>query len=109
MSKFLNLNSKPAVRASSLNLRDDPTDRLIDICKELGADAYLAGQDGAIYMDLKRFKDSGIEVMTQEFVHPVYPQPFGNFQSHMSVIDLLFNCGPDSLEVIRKANPSLNV
>ena len=104
LRKFLNLNDKPAVLASSLDLRDDPTDRLIDICKLLGADAYLAGQDGAIYMDLERFKDNGIAVVTQDFRHPVYSQPFGDFQSHMSVVDLLFNCGPDSLEVIRKAN-----
>ena len=106
LRKFLNLNDKPAVLASSLDLRDDPTDRLIDICKLLGGDAYLAGQDGATYMDLERFKHSGIAVIPQEFRHPVYPQPFGDFQSHMSVIDLLFNCGPDSLEVIRRANSS---
>ena len=102
---ILNLNDKPAVLASSMELRDEPTDRLIDICKLLGADTYLAGHDGAAYMDLERFKDNGIAVITQEFKHPVYPQTFGEFQSHMSVIDLLFNCGPESLEVIRKANP----
>ena len=101
----LNLKDKPAVLASSLELRDDPTDRLIDICILLGADAYLAGQDGATYMDLERFKENGIAVITQEFKHPVYPQPFGDFQSHMSVIDLLFNCGPDSLKIIEAANP----
>jgi hypothetical protein len=106
LRKFLNLNDKPAVRASSLDLRDDPTDRLIDICKLLGADAYLAGQDGATYMDLERFKDNGIAVVTQEFKHPVYPQPFGEFQSHMSVVDLLFNCGPESIKIIETANPS---
>ena len=76
-----------------------------DMSERLG-DAYLAGQDGATYMDLERFKHSGIAVIPQEFRHPVYPQPFGDFQSHMSVIDLLFNCGPDSLEVIRRANSS---
>jgi hypothetical protein len=105
LRKLLDLNDKPTVLASSLDIRDDPTDRLIDICKLLGADAYLAGQDGATYMDLERFKDNGIVVITQEFRHPVYSQPFGEFQSHMSVVDLLFNCGPESLDVIRKANP----
>ena len=106
LRKFLNLNDKPTVLASSLDLREDPTDRLIDICKLLGADAYLAGQDGGNYMDLKRFKDHGIALVTQEFKHPVYPQLYGDFQSHMSVIDLLFNCGPESINIIEGANPS---
>ena len=81
-------------------------DRLIDICKCVGADAYLSGADGVKYMDLARFKENGIRVVIQEFNHPVYPQLYDEFQSHLSVVDLLFNCGPESLEIIRKANPS---
>ncbi|MDX1779631.1 MAG: WbqC family protein, partial [Thermodesulfobacteriota bacterium] len=38
---LLKLQHKPTVVASSLTLRDDPTDRLIDICKAVGADTYL--------------------------------------------------------------------
>jgi len=43
-------------------------------------------------------------VLSQSFEHPVYPQLFHGFQSHLSVVDLIFNCGPDSAEVIRNAN-----
>ena len=57
------------------------------------------------YMDLERFKDNGIEVIIQDFKHPVYHQMFNEFQSHMSVVDLLFNCGPGSLGKICEANP----
>jgi hypothetical protein len=45
-----------------------------------------------------------VRVLTQRFEHPVYPQLFHGFQSHLSVVDLIFNCGPDSAEVIRNAN-----
>jgi hypothetical protein len=38
--------------------------------------------------------------MYQDFQHPVYPQLWGDFLSHMSAIDLLFNCGDTSLEMI---------
>ena len=102
---FLGLQQKPTVLASSLALRNDPTDRLIDICKAVGADTYLSGQDGASYMDLDRFEANDIQIIFQKFNHPVYPQLYDEFQSHLSVIDLLFNCGPQSLEIIRKANP----
>jgi len=102
---FLDLQSKPTVLASRLTLRDDPTDRLVDICKAVGADTYLSGQDGIKYMDLKRFEETGIKVITQEFNHPVYPQLYHEFQSHLSIVDLLFNCGPESMDKIREVNP----
>jgi hypothetical protein len=98
----LNLQHRPTVRASGFDLRQDPTDRLIDICLALGADTYLSGQDGTRYMDLERFQKAGIRIDIQEFEHPVYPQVFNGFQSHLSVVDLLFNCGPDSLDIIAR-------
>ena len=101
LRELLGLVHKPAVKASSLQLRDDPSDRLIDICKAMKADTYLAGQDGLNYMDLDRFEQNGIAVISQEFNHPIYPQLFNEFESHMSVVDLLFNCGPDSMDIIR--------
>ncbi len=100
----LGLDQRPAVRASDYDLREDPTDRLIDICKALKADTYLSGQDGVKYMNMERFKQSGIRVVVQDFKHPAYPQIFEEFQSHMSVVDLLFNCGPGSLEKIEEIN-----
>jgi hypothetical protein len=100
----LMLPAIPMVKASQLDLGDDPTDRLIDICRALGADTYLSGPDGTRYMDLERFRQNGIQVVFQDFKHPVYPQLFGDFQSHMSVVDLLFNCGADSLKRICEVN-----
>lgn len=104
LREVLQINTKPTVISSDLELRDEPTDRLIDICKALGADTYLAGQGGADYMDLQRFENNGIKVLTQDFKHPVYAQLFDDFESHMSIVDLLFNCGPESLQVIERAN-----
>ena len=102
---LLDLQQKQTVLASSLPLRDDPTDRLIDICKSVCADTYLSGQDGASYMDVDRFEANNIKVKFQKFDHPVYPQLFDAFQSHLSVVDLLFNCGPESVKIIKAANP----
>jgi hypothetical protein len=104
--EILGFNSKPVVRASELSLSEDPTGRLIDICKHFCGDTYLAGQDGANYMDMEQFGKSGIKVITQKYDHPVYPQCFGDFQSHMSIVDLIFNCGPESLDIIRTGNRS---
>ena len=89
------------VMASDLELREGSTERLIDTCKTLESNKYLAGKDGNKYMNLELFDQEGIEVIFQDFKHPVYNQLFGDFEPYMSAIDLLFNCGDDSLEILR--------
>ena len=89
------------VMASDLELREGPTERLIDICKTLNGNKYMAGQDGNKYMNLELFDKEGIEVIFQDFKHPEYNQLFGDFEPYMSAIDLLFNCGDNSLEILR--------
>jgi hypothetical protein len=91
----------PRLLASSLSAREEPTDRLIDLCRAAGGTTYLAGQGGPEYMELGRFRDAGIPVEVQGYRHPVYPQRYEPFVSHLSVVDLLFNCGPTSLEILR--------
>jgi hypothetical protein len=58
-------------------------------------------------MDLERFEENGLKLIVQEFEHPVYPQLFGDFHSHLSIVDLLFNCGPESMSIMREANAGL--
>ncbi|OHC01691.1 MAG: hypothetical protein A3H23_04305 [Planctomycetes bacterium RIFCSPLOWO2_12_FULL_40_19] len=89
------------VMASDLKLREEPTERLIDICKTLNGSKYLAGRDGSKYMNLEIFDKEGIEIIFQDFKHPVYNQLYGDFEPGMSAIDLLFNCGDKSLEILR--------
>jgi len=90
----------PTVCAAQIPCATEPTERLIDICRALGADTYLAGAGAAAYMDAARFERCGLRVLTQDFQHPVYRQRFDGFLSHMSVVDLLFNCGPESAGII---------
>jgi hypothetical protein len=104
--KELDLAHKPIVRASQMQLSNYPTDRLIDICQALDCDTYLAGVAGEGYMDLERFQRRGLRVIFQDFKHPEYPQLFGDFISHLSIVDMLFNCGPSSMHRIREANPA---
>ena len=100
----MGLGSKSTIRSSQLELSKDPTGRLIDICKEVNAEIYLSGQDGVKYMEVERFEAHGIQVVIQDYHHPVYPQMFKGFESHMSVVDLLFNCGPESLNILSDAS-----
>lgn len=101
LTRCLRISTR-VVLASELDGRhEDPDLRLIGLCRELQADTYLAGAGGRAYMNLERYRTAGIRVIFQEYHHPVYPQLFGGFEPALSVLDLLFNCGPRSLNVIR--------
>lgn len=90
-------------RSSEEQWSAEPTERLIEICRWAGADTYLAGAGGLHYMRLDRFQQEGIRVLRQEFESPTYPQQYGRFEPNLSIVDLLFNCGPKGLEIMRSS------
>ena len=91
---------KRIVRASDLNVKGESTRLLVSIVKAVGGDVYLSGFGGAKYQEEELFKQEGIELQYYEFNHPVYPQLWSDFVPNLSIIDLLFNCGPESLDII---------
>ncbi len=102
--EILGINTK-IVRASDYMVSGSSTQRLVNLCKLFGADTYLSGASGPEYMDMSLFKENNINVIVQDYKHPVYVQVSGKakegFVPCMSVIDLLLNCGSKSLEILR--------
>jgi hypothetical protein len=93
----------PIVRASSLNLSGQKTDRILSMCEALGASSYLSGRGGSTgYLDTDQLARAGVVTIWQHFEHPVYPQryPHVGFVSRLGFLDILFNCGPDSVSLI---------
>lgn len=98
--RFLGIPRTPE-RTSSLGIAGESTQLVLAMCKGVGADTYLSGAHGRDYLDVAEFEKQGIRLLFQDFVCPVYPQCWpGPFIPNLSVLDLLFNCGPDSLKVI---------
>lgn len=101
----------PVLRSSDLPIAGAKSEMVLSLCKAVGADTYLAGMGGSReYLDVEAFERAGIKVVFQQFEHPRYPQiPDGGFASGLSVLDLLFNCGPhgrkllDEGEAVREA------
>jgi hypothetical protein len=92
----------PARLASTLAVDDeDPTGRLVALCRALGADTYLAGGHGTRYMEATRFTQAGIRVLHQTYTHPVYAQQHGDFVPFLSGLDLLLMHGDASLAILR--------
>lgn len=89
-------------RASELPVFSGKVRLLIEICHYLKVNAYISPVRAANYIEQDNiFESEGISLVYQQFEHPVYAQMYGEFISHMSAIDLLFNEGPKSLEIIR--------
>lgn len=95
------------VKSSELNVKGKGTERLINICKELSVGVYLSGPGCEGHkVDVGEFEKENIKVKIRDFNNPKYPQLFvdNGFLSYMSIIDLLFNCGPKSLEIIQSSS-----
>ncbi|MEK7388076.1 MAG: WbqC family protein [Elusimicrobiota bacterium] len=87
--------------SSKLGCAGAATDKLLSICKTLGATEYLSGISGKEYLEEAKFKDAGINVRYQDFHHPIYTQRFEPFIPALSSFDLLFNHGPQAAKILR--------
>lgn len=99
--------SSPArmVRSSGLVLDyDGSLDHLVKLVRCVGGTRYLTGTGrGALrHLDQSAFAREGIEVVFQSFVHPEYPQRWGEFVPNMSIADMIFNCGKQSEKTLLK-------
>jgi hypothetical protein len=77
-------------------------DRIMFLLKKLGATHYVSGTgEGSMkYINEQEFKENQIELRWQHYSHPRYVQLFGEFKENMSVLDLIFNRGKDSREIL---------
>jgi hypothetical protein len=92
--------------AAGHDFQGQKSDLALDMCRKLGADVFIFGALGREYADTASFTAANIKVAFQDYVHPVYPQRLPGFTPNLSVIDLMFNCGPDSLEILMSGNIS---
>lgn len=89
----------PILKSSELGIEGTKSDMVLNLCREVGADSYLAGSGASkAYLDTAAFERAGIRVLWQEFEHPRYPQhpTAAEFVDRLSVLDLVFNCGDRS-------------
>ena len=87
--------------ASDLAVPGRATERLVNLVRAVGGDRYYSGAFAVeAYLDAARLEEAGIALELQHWTAPVYPQLHGDFVPDLSIVDLLLNCGPRSLEVL---------
>ncbi|MDT8899740.1 WbqC family protein [Anaeroselena agilis] len=81
--------------STDYDLIDGKSERLLHLCEQAGADAYLSGPAARAYLDEALFQEKGIAVEWMSYDgYPDYPQINSSACVHtVSVLDLLFNVG----------------
>jgi len=91
------------VMASDLEPVGKSNTLIIDIMKKLNCKKYLSGIGAKDYYVPELYEEAGIEVIWQDFEHPIYKQQYDGFIPYLSSIDMLFNCGiKKSREMLRR-------
>jgi len=97
------------IRESELTVEGKATERLISICKTIGADTYISGRGGGSYVDEKLFEKNNLRLEYQNYLPQRYPQNLSkSFIPDLSILDMLVNVGPDSLKLITTGSQSNN-
>ncbi len=103
MLSSFGVEGKKIILASGMNLPEPDkggSNTVLEICKALDTEAYLSGPSGRDYLNLNEFKEVNVGVRFHEFHHPEYRQLFEPFLPYMSSIDLLFNHGKESKNIL---------
>lgn len=82
------------VRASALSATGQKTERLLNILRIVGATHYISGPSARAYIEPEQFAAAGITLEYMTYDYPVYPQLHGQFESQVSILDLLLMTGP---------------
>ena len=102
IARELGISHTKFIRSSELKAEGAKTDRLIWILKKVGATHYISGPSAADYIEREKFEEAGISLEFIAYDYPEYPQLHGNFEPQVTVLDLLFNVGPDAGKYIWK-------
>jgi hypothetical protein len=83
--------------SAAYQLSGNPTEKLVSLCIQAGASTYLSGPAAKTYLEEDYFKKAGIQVEWMDYTnYPEYSQLYMPFEHGVSILDLLFNTGPDA-------------
>lgn len=94
--EILGINTKIS-RSSDFSLVDGKSERLLGVCKDSGATEYISGPAAKDYLDESLFEKNNIKVTWCDYSnYPEYEQRFRPFEHGVSILDLIFNEGPNA-------------
>jgi hypothetical protein len=93
---YLDIKTKIS-NSSDYQLTGDPTEKLVSLCKQIGATTYLTGPAAKNYLQESLFNQESISVQWMDYSnYPEYPQLHPPFEHAVSILDLLFHTGQEA-------------
>lgn len=88
--------------SSDYRIIEGKTERLIDLCQQAKATEYISGPSAKDYIDPVLFKKAGIKLTYMDYSnYPEYPQLYPPFEHGVSIVDLIFQTGPDARKYMK--------
>jgi hypothetical protein len=104
ITEYLGINTKISF-SSDYSLIGDRSARIMNICLQAGSNEYLSGPAAKSYLDLEAFNRVGITVRWMNYSnYQEYPQLYPPFIHEVSILDLLFNIGEDSIKYMNRVS-----
>jgi len=101
--KYILKIKTPIILSRDIPQSGKKADLLLSICKNLSATHYISPPGSKNYLDESNcFTKENIPISYFNFNHPTHNQQHGEFIPYLSIIDLIFNHGTESLSIIRK-------
>jgi hypothetical protein len=73
------------------------TEKLVNLCQDAKAGEYISGKSAKTYLDVNLFSEANIKVTWMDYSnYPVYQQLHSPFEHGVSILDLIFNEGPNA-------------
>lgn len=91
------------ILSSELNPKGSKTNLILDLLETTNSKTYLSGLGAKDYLVHQNFSDAHINLLWQDFEHPIYTQCYPGFTPMLSVYDALLNCGPSQVSRMLKA------
>jgi hypothetical protein len=81
-------------------------ERVLNLLRAVGATHYLSGPAAKDYIVPARFADAGIGLSYKSYQYAPYSQLHGTFEGQVTVLDLLFSCGPEAAQHLKSEVPN---
>lgn len=96
LARMLAISDTQFVRSSELGVGGGKTERLVNICRHVGASAYLSGPSARSYIEPELFAAAGITLEYIDYDYPEYPQLYPPYDPQVTILDLLFMTGTEA-------------
>jgi len=81
-----------------LNLKEQKTDRVIDVLQRVGATHYICDPSASFYIEPEKFDKAEITFEYMQYNYPEYPRLHSSYDPYVTSLDLMFMMGTQADE-----------